>query len=434
MKLTQQQITIVVGGLALVLVISVAFYFLGGGKPADLSGSIVVWGVGDPQAAFDGLIGGYTALHPKVTIAYRSFDPGVYDATLLNALASGQGPDIFMVSNRSLTQQADKVLPADVKLFSLSKLRSLFPTVVEQDFATPQGVVLALPLSIDTLALIYNRSLLDQATIVAPPVTWNDFVNDVPKLRSVSVTGQITRAAAAIGGSLNTMGASVDLLQLLMLQNGAAMTDQSQTTATFASQGSAGVDAFKFYLQFANPTSPAYTWNDNQQNDLDAFSGQKVAMVFGYQDALAALKKKSPFLSIGVAQVPQVPQATGSGVVVSFARYYGLAVSRQSKVATLAWDFILSATTNQAIAQTYLDATGRPPALRSLIAAKSDDPALGVFARQALTARSWSEPDDGKITTIFNAAIRAATGGGADPGTILRQAEDQVTQLLRPRS
>jgi len=44
-----------------------------------------------------------------------------------------------------------------------------------------QGQPYASPLSINTLALFYNRDLLNEAGIVLPPVTWEEFVNDSKK-------------------------------------------------------------------------------------------------------------------------------------------------------------------------------------------------------------------------------------------------------------
>ena len=152
-------------------------------------------------------------------------------------------------------------------------------------------------------------------------------------------------------------------------------------------------------------------------------------MVFGYHEDLATLKQKNPFLAVRVAPVPQ--PAGGSGAV-SWAAYRGFAVSRQSRASAAAWDFVTTVTTNPGIAKAYADATKRPPALRALIAGAADDPDLGVFATQALTARSWYEADDGKIESIMNDAIALVLAGGADAPTALRRAESRVTQLMKP--
>ena len=59
-----------------------------------------------------------------------------------------------------------------------------------------------------------------------------------------------------------------------------------------------------------------------------------------------------------------------------------------------------------------------------------NDPDLGVFARQALTARSWSQPDEAKVREAMSNAIGAVLSGQLDSTRGLRQAEEQVTQLF----
>jgi ABC-type glycerol-3-phosphate transport system substrate-binding protein len=83
------------------------------------------------------------------------------------------------------------------------------------------------------------------------------------------------------------------------------------------------------------------------------------------------------------------------------------------------------------VSSSYLQAAGRPPALRSLIDATLNDPNLGVFARQALTARSWYQADSQKINDIMNSAVKSALTGVASPATALTQAQDRITQLMR---
>lgn len=54
--------------------------------------------------------------------------------------------------------------------------------------------------------------------------------------------------------------------------------------------------------------------------------------------------------------------------------------------------------------------TARPPALRTLINQYLDDANLGVFAGQALTARSWVR-NDLAVRKIFNEMIESMMAG-----------------------
>src|SRR5690349_15425344 len=51
--------------------------------------SLTVWGV-EPLSAVSPLL---TALESRYSIKYQAFDPATYEATLVNALAAGTGPD-----------------------------------------------------------------------------------------------------------------------------------------------------------------------------------------------------------------------------------------------------------------------------------------------------------------------------------------------------
>ncbi len=431
MQFSQKQMVLIgAGGFVVIVVIFLIFANLRS-KGFIQSFTLKVWGVEDKQK-LQPIITAYQQARPGGKIEYTQIDPKNYHDMVLNGLASGNGPDVLYLGNRELPKDKDKLAPLnpqDFPTLGLTKFRELFPMAPEQDFISSSSIY-ALPLYLDTLALIYNRDLFDQAGIVAPPTNWGGFQADVLKLRSIGQNGQITRAAAAIGGSERTVDSGVDLVHLLMLQNGTKMVSDNFLQANFASVDTTartGASAFNFYLQFANAGSQYYTWNDGQPNSLDSFAAGKTAMIVNYQSSLPVIKNKSPFLNIGIAPAPQ---AAGATLAVNYPKYYGLAVSRQSQNQHWAWDFIIYLTTDTTNGRMYFDAMGHPPVLRTLIGGLMSDPTLGVFAQQALTARTWYEIDDQAIDGIFNNAIQSVLNGQVNSDIALRQAEDQVTQIM----
>jgi len=58
---------------------------------------------------------------------------------------------------------------------------------------------------------------------------------------------------------------------------------------------------------------------------------------------------------------------------------------------------------------------------------------LGPYAAQALTARSWPEPDPDAVSAIFNDMIQSALKGTLSTSQILQQAEDKISILLIQR-
>ena len=153
---------------------------------------------------------------------------------------------------------------------------------------------------------------------------------------------------------------------------------------------------------------------------LASFTQGKTAVIFDYSSALAEIKATAPFLNYGVAAMPQPANAA---VAVNYAKYNGLAVSRDTTNIAGAWNFIISLTTSPADENIYTKDTGAPPALRSVIAADLGNPATSVFASQALTAKSWHENESEQYDSIMNTAIENVLNGAADSTTALTQAQ-----------
>ncbi len=425
-KFTQKQIIIIGAIGVLIVVLGILFYV--GMRPKVNTGptvALTVWGTED-QDTMNGILGSY----PGGKVTYVQVPAGNYESQLLGALAAGSGPDVFEVTNRSIPRWQSVITPLPAVMaqsFGPLQLAAIYPDVVAQDF-TQGGQLYGLPLSIDTLAMVYNKDLFNAAGIAFPPKTWDDFDTDVLKLRAVNAQGQITQAGAVIGGTTATVPNATDLLSLLMLQNGAQMTDDKHAAATFASSnGGAGISAFNFYLQFANAASPYYTWTDNMGSGLDSFTAGKAAIIFLYHSDLAALKAKAPFLNIGIAPMPQ---PSGATVTINYPKYNGFVVAKASQQVGTAWNLVLYLGTTDSVEQSYLQATGAPPADRAEIQADANNPDLSIFAAQALSARSWYEANDTKIDNILNSAIQSVQVGAADSTRALRQAETAVSQIM----
>jgi len=438
MQLTKTQILIITGIVVAVLILGLLIWF---GLQEDIGGSaaaLTVWGVFDDGQAFQSLIGAFKEANPKADIKYRNFtDPIVYENELLNALAAGTGPDIFMFHNTWLPKHYDKVVPFPHEQLNLTQLRELFPGVVEQDFSA-NGFVYALPLSVDTMAMFYSKDDFDSAAIVFPPRIWTEFEDVVSRLRQVNpATNRILKAAAAIGGSSKSINRASDFLALLMIQSGAKMTDDNFTRATFSQpvifKGQSflsGLTALNFYTQFANSGGKYYTWSDSEHYSLDAFASEEVSIIFNYAFQLPQLKQKNPFLNVGIALMPQ-PNTVDKRI--DYSNYWGLAVSNKSANSAAAFDFVKTVTTNADTMINYANASQRPPALRVLINEKINDPIFGVFARQSLTARSWPQIDNVRIEEIFSNMIEAVTSGRLSTNDALKEAENSVTAIMQQR-
>jgi multiple sugar transport system substrate-binding protein len=423
-----------------------------------------IWGLFDDSDTFANTFETYRKANPNVQdIIYKKLSPDTYQKELVEALASGQGPDIFLIQNTWLPSFQDKISPVTPDILTEQKFRNDFVDVAASDFVD-QGKIYAVPLSVDSLGLYYNKDLFNQAGITAPPVTWDDFVDDVRKLTKVDGTGLVQQSGAAIGTAYN-INRSTDVLSLLMLQDGTQMTDARQTRALF-DQGNSqrdnngninipGKNALDFYTQFARANSTFYSWNPTLHYSIDAFGEGTVAMMLNYSWQIPVIRNKAPKLNFAIAPVPQL----AASAPINFPNYWAFTVAKNKVAATFtsgsqkiqvpndvrvaeAWNFLkflaakpdgtTSAPAFDAAAD-YVQKTNKPAARKDLIEKQKTDVDLGVFAQGNLIAKDWREVDPTAIESIFASMIDSVNKGAATNMDALKSAATQVTQLMSHR-
>ncbi len=367
-------------------------------NPALVKEKIKIWGVFDSDRKFSAIKNSFGATYPNSTLSFRAFNNiSDYEDTLIDALATGQGPDVFMVPNASLKKYVNKISPAPSSLINLIRLRALFPEIVEKNL-TLNGQIYALPVSIDTLALYYNKSLFNQASIINPPETWAELESIIPNLKINDPTDQNAKIWPIALGAANNVNNSANILESLLIKDGSIASNKINLRA--------GSNSLEYYASFSNPASPLYSWNANQPYSLDAFAESRVAMILDYGASMKEIKSRNSSLNFRVAEAPSDGIASAP-----YGKLWGFAVSAQSRIPSLAWDFILRLTTNAEIAESYFLENGEPPALNSVIQKYLGDPDWSIFAKQALTAVSWPKLDDAKMDNALVNAIQSVLSG-----------------------
>lgn len=427
-QLSRNQIVII--GIAGIIVLFFVLLFLGvipglktGNQGIKIGGgndaTVNFWGMAGEKEAIQLVIDEYSKIQKGYKIEYTEFsDEESYEKALLNAMAIGHAPDIFMIHNTWLPKHYNKIAPFSSTVLNINQFNQLFPDVAERDF-TYNNQVFALPLYADTLAIIYNKNIINAKGIPFLPKTWTEFQNIIPQLTQINDTRQITRSGAAIGGSEKSISHATDLLNLLMMQFVGESAGQD------ADVRGGKLSALNFYAQFSNPSSAYYTWNDNLFYSINNFSNETTAIIFGYASQIPVIKNKNPYLNIGIAPMPQVDESH----VMNYADYWGLAVSNQSQIQTVAWNFALYAAANPEVNDIYLQTAQKPPALRTLIDKYKDDRDLGVFARQALSATSVYQVDNLAVKQILSNMIESILSGRLNIQKALDMAESQIEDL-----
>ena len=417
----------------MIAVFVLIFFLIFGGFDTDVERiELEFWGVFDDGSFFQEAVGNFRRLNPGINVRFVSFPFEEYEKAVIDALASGRGPDIWMIQNTWLPKHKDKLAPLnqnDKELnYKLFNFQQDFVDVAQADFVD-NGQIYALPLYVDTLALYYNKDLFNSAGIARPPENWNDFNEAVKALTKKDNRGNIEKAGAALGTAKN-INRSTDILMLLMIQSGVEMVDRQTNQAVFAGAVDfqpVGEVALEYYTDFANPQKSVYTWNDNLFYSIDAFVTERAGMMFNYSHHIQTIRAKAPRLNFGIALMPQPKD---SSIRVDYANYFAPAVSGSSKNQEAAWKFLVYLSSREG-ALSYLRGSLRPSARRDLIEFQRTDPDLGVFAKQSLTARSWYQIDSSAIEKIFADMIESVVFRRAAIPEALRSAEDKVTVLMQ---
>jgi multiple sugar transport system substrate-binding protein len=382
-----------------------AYTFISRNKVANFPPvTLEYWGVWEQPEDIAVLTNAYTAQHPLVTINYHTFKADEYRDQLLKAWAQDRGPDLFMVPNTWVReyQQYATPMPSSMSVpaqfqtgtikketvsrlvqypgYSTKNIKDQFLDVVYQDVVN-DSAILGLPYSVDTMALYYNRALLQANNIAEPARTWDEIVSQASTISKLNSDNTFLQSTIALG-TTNNIPNAFDIISLLMSQVGVKLTDGKYPT--FADDDKA-LSAISFYLNFARPTTVAYSWNKDQANALDAFTAGHLAYFLGYNYHADQIRQTNPKLDWDV--IP-VPQTNTSVAPQTYANYWVTMVSKKSKNPSVAWQ-ALSEMSSADHVKPYLDKTKKTTALRSLVKAQQQDLIIGPFAQNVLQAQSW---------------------------------------------
>lgn len=363
-------------------------------------------------------------------VTYVQEDASTSEQDLANALASGKGPDIFIMPEDEAIYDSDKVYLFPYTSTSQSAFQSTFVEAANSYLS--QSGIIALPMLVDPLVLYWNRDLLASAGISQPPQYWDQVPGMMTELAKKDTTGDLQQAGIALGTYQNIDGAK-DILSMLIEQAGVQITGLNSSGAYVsalaqggqASQGA--VSALQFYTEFADPSKPDYTWNDAQPSAQQAFAAGQLAMYIGYASEESQIIAANPNLDFAIAPVPEIQN---SAVSVDEGKVYGLAIpkndpNRQNAV-TVA-DIMVTNPFDAEVAQAY----GLAPSRRDAIAeSTSTDGDVQLFNKMALITHTWVDPDPSQTDPIFQAMIEDTDNGSAQAANAIGTANEQIGNLF----
>jgi len=331
--------------------------------------------------------------------------------------------DDFIYKNRN------KLFVLPYKNYSIRSFKDTFIEAGEI-FLTEDGVV-ALPFMIDPLVMYWNRDVFSNNLLSEPPKYWDQFNGLIEKITKRDANANIIQSTVALGEWRNITNAK-EILSMLLLQAGTPITSRednevvSELNSKFGYPIVPSQSAVGFYVQFANPTSPLYTWNRSLPSSFNMFLSGSLATYIGFASEVFSIQQKNSNLNFDVTYVPQIRDSAKRTV---FGRMYALAIVKQSKQIGGAFLALNRLTESNAIKELET-VTNLPPVRRDLLSSKPEDAFRVLFYNSALISKSWIDPDSVGSENMFRDIIESITSGRERLTDALSRADTELGQLL----
>jgi ABC-type glycerol-3-phosphate transport system substrate-binding protein len=395
------------------------------------SAPVVVWGEVD-QSLFALYLDRFrTESQIDLKIIYVEKRPEIFEKELVEALASGRGPDAILLSQDLILKHKDKVYPIPFGTFSERQFKDTFIQEAEL-YLTSEGI-LAMPFSVDPMILFWNRDMFSTAGVANPPQYWDELYALGEIFTKKDDASNILQSTLALGEYGNVTHAK-DIISILMIQAGTSIVGRSpelgyvsqlENFYNFTVRPSDA--AVTFYTQFANPLRQAYSWNRSLPASKDYFIAGDSAMYIGYASEIPEIRQKNPNLNYDVAPLLQ---ARNTKTKLTFATLKGFAVLKQTPDVTNTFNAITSLT-GQNGQKYWSEAVLLPPIRRDLLADKPTGAIGAVIFDSALWSRGWLDPDRVETNRIFKEMIENVTSGKATVSEATTRAHDLMTIVLK---
>lgn len=419
---------ILIGVFALFLIVGVIVFSAYKGSSQNAV-PVVIWGT-IPKNSFDNIIKETTLYQSKeYNIQYIEKTEENFDADFIESLASGDGPDLFMLPSEKILKHQNKIFAIPYDVYTIRQFRDSFIEGAEI-YLVPDGV-LALPILADPLVMYWNRSIFTDAKLTEPPKYWDEFYSLATTITKKDGALNISRSAVAFGEYVNISHAKEIVLNLAM-QAGTPVTTWNGSKVAVVFTGSFNKPimpaeaAVNFYTEFGNPSKTSYSWNRSLPDSVNYFLSGDLALYFGFASEISTLQLKNPNLNFDVAMVPVSREG---GTNVSIARFNALAVTKSSKNPNGAFSVatILSGTSGaKAISKTLR----LSPVRRDLLGQRSTNAYEIIFNNSAIRAKGWLDPQPAETNSIFKNMIESITSGRARTGEAIFRAQNELSALL----
>jgi ABC-type glycerol-3-phosphate transport system substrate-binding protein len=414
----------------------------------------------DNTDAFQEQIQAFQSKNPGIVVRTKKFtNLEEYEDSVINEIAEGKGPDVFMIHNSWMPKHYKKLLPIPLDqpiVMNPDLFRQTFFQAAANDLIIDEQIY-GMPLAIDNLAIYYNKAYFKDllATTDKPGDLWEQIKEEVFQLTKRNNSPERFALAGIALGRADNISSAVDILYAMMLEYGTKFYDDKEENAIFADQQGAGtggvtkpgVEAFKLFTSFGLPTYKNYSWNEYitgfapEEKEINPFVRGKVAMIIGYpylydvinqsiQNQQKLGNQHIDINDVGIAPFPQLISQEEAVKRDTYASYFPLVVARTTAMPHEAWSLIQFLTSADTL-QTYHKKTNHPTSRMDMVTEQSTEALFGAFAFQAPFAKSYKIFDDTAYRQIFTNAVNAVASNLLSPEDALQEAETKVTCVLR---
>lgn len=274
--------------------------------PADLSATLTWWDTSDPTnegPAFQELIEQFNETYPNVTINYQSVPFGDAQNKFKTAAESGKGaPDILRAEVAWVPEFA-----AAGHLYALDGTALLDGNFLDIPLSSNEydGHTYGVPQVTDTLGLMYNKALFEEAGITEPPTTWDEVADAAEALESKT---------DAEGIYINNGG--YFLLPFIYGEGGDLVDTESETIVVNSDANVAGISTAQDLVESGAAVKPDAA-DVSYGTMMTLFKEGKVGMIINGPWEVANVSSDpnfGGFENLGIAPVPAGSVQAGAPV------------------------------------------------------------------------------------------------------------------------
>lgn len=364
-------------------------FFLLPAKPKAIFLKVV--GLWEPSV-FNAVKSDFQAKNPEITIEYEKRNSQTYFQNLSADLKTENTPDVFWWHSGWGLELKDSLAILPENVMSTSEFEKTFYPIVKSG-SKVRNAYRGFPLEFESLALLYNKSLLGAINVNSGPSDWHDLIQQYVPSLTKNDGKRILNSAIALGSSNNVENVS-EIIGLFLLQSGVEFTKNNElflNNNIAADNSNLASSAIDFYYKFSLVSK---TWDNTLPNSIEAFAQSKTAMILlpssKIHNLLSLIKKENLSLNFGVQPVPQLPNRPK----ITWGNYWSLGVSEQSKQKEAAWKLAKFLTEPEALRVVYKleseqNSFGRVYPRVDMAREQTTNQYLAAYVAQAPTAKTW---------------------------------------------